>query len=201
MSTLKNVETLALPANDNPARRLLDAGRCVLVLVDIQQKLVPKMFNREQLIGNSRLLLRLAGIMNLPVLATTQYTKGLGPTVREITELIGNVRPHDKVEFSAYGSESFCGELEKYNNRDTLLVCGLETHVCVLQTAVTALNRGYTVHVVADAVGSRTEQNWRAGLKRMEDAGIVTSTTEMMIFELVRRSDSAAFKQMLPQLK
>jgi nicotinamidase-related amidase len=201
MAILKDVETPALSADENPARRLLDAERCALVLVDIQEKLLPKMFNPEQLMSNARLLLRLACLMNLPVLATTQYAKGLGPTVPEITELIGDVKQHDKVEFSAFGAESFCTELKKYNHRDTLLICGVETHVCVMQTAVSALNDGYTVHVVLDAVGSRTEASWRAGLKRMEDAGIVISTTEMMIFELVRRSDSAAFKEMLPHLK
>jgi nicotinamidase-related amidase len=77
----------------------------------------------------------------------------------------------------------------------------VETHVCVMQTAINALNQGYTVHVAADAVGSRTEASWRAGLERMKDAGVVMSTTEMMIFELLRRSDSVTFKEMLQHLK
>jgi nicotinamidase-related amidase len=201
MAIVKEFETLAMSADGNPARRLLKADRCALVLVDLQEKLLPKMFNREQLLSNSRLLLRLAGNMNLPVLATTQYAKGLGPAVPEISELIGDVEQHDKVDFSAFGAESFCSELKTFSNCDTLLICGVETHVCVLQTAVCALNQGYTVHVAADAVGSRTEANWRAGLKRMEDAGTVISSTEMIIFELMRRSDSAAFIQILPYLK
>jgi nicotinamidase-related amidase len=201
MTSLERVETLAPSATDNPARRLLEAERCALIVVDIQEKLLPPMFNREELIRNARLLLRLASIMTLPVLATTQYAKGLGATVPEITELVGGVEPHDKVEFSGFGVESFCTELKKYNDRDTLLLCGMESHICVMQTAVSALNQGYTVHVAADAAGSRTEANWRAGLKRMENAGCVISTTEMMMYELMRRSGSATFKAMLQHLK
>jgi nicotinamidase-related amidase len=201
MTSLKHVETIAPSVTGNPARQLLDATRCALVVVDIQEKLLPKIFNREQLIRNARLLLQLASIMKLPVLATTQYLKGLGPTAPEIAELISDVEQHDKVEFSGFGAESFCTELEKYGDRDTLLLCGLEAHICVMQTAVSALNKGYTVHVAADAAGSRTEANWRAGLKRMQDAGCVMSTTEMMLYELMRRSGSADFKAMLPNLK
>jgi nicotinamidase-related amidase len=201
MTLLENDKTRASSANDNPARRLLDADRCALVVVDMQEKLLPKIFNREQLISNSRLLLRLAHLMKLPVLATTQYVKGLGCVVPAIAELMDDVQQHDKVEFSAFGAESFCTELKKYNDHETLLLCGIETHICVLQTAISALNKGYAVHVVVDAVGSRTEANWHAGRARMEEAGCVTSTTEMMIYELMRTSDSAMFKEMLPQLR
>ncbi|HUO61774.1 MAG TPA: hydrolase [Candidatus Acidoferrales bacterium] len=201
MTTLGHVETLAPSATDNPARRLLEADRCALIVVDIQEKLLPPIFNREQLIRNSRLLLRLASIMKLPLLATTQYLRGLGPTVPEITELLPGVEQHDKVEFSSFGAEPFCKNLEKLTERDTLLLCGMESHICVMQTAISALNKGYTVHVAADAIGSRTEANWRAGLKRMEAAGCVMSTTEMMMYELMRKSSSAAFKEMLQHLK
>jgi nicotinamidase-related amidase len=201
MTTLHHVEPFGRSADNNPARRLLEADRCALVVVDMQEKLLPKMFNRETLISNSRLLLRLARIVKLPLLATTQYVKGLGTTVPEIAELTGDVVPCDKVAFSGFGSEAFCTQLNKYDDRDTLLLCGVETHICVMQTALGALNNGYTVHVALDAVGSRTEENWRAGLNRMEHAGCVISTTEAMMFELMRRSDSAEFKAMLPHLK
>jgi nicotinamidase-related amidase len=201
MTILKDVGTLAPSANDNPACRLLDADRCTLTVIDMQEKLLPKMFNREQLISNARLLLRLGCLMKLPVLATTQYRKGLGPTVHEIADLMTNVEPHDKTTFSGFGAESFCAEMKNYCERDTLLLCGVETHVCVMQTAISALNKGYTVHVAADAVGSRTEASWRAGLERMIVAGVVISTTEMRIYELLRRSESAAFKEILLQLK
>lgn len=86
-------------------------------------------------------------------------------------------------------------------NRNTLLLCGMESHICVMQTALAALHEGYIVHVASDAVGSRTEWNWKAGLERMRAAGAVMSSTEMMIYELMRSSCSAAFKEMLPHLK
>lgn len=201
MTTLRDVYTLDPSANDNPARRLLEAKRCMLIVIDIQEKLLPKMFNSEALIRNSRLLLRLASIMELPVMTTTQYAKGLGPIVPEIIELMSNVEQHDKITFSGFGAESFCTELKNYYERDTLLLCGVETHICVMQTAISAVNNGYTVHVAADAVGSRFQANWGAGLKRMADAGCVRSTTEILLYELMRRSDSATFKAMLPHLK
>ena len=201
MTSLEHVELHVPSATDNPARRLLDANRCALVVVDIQEKLLPAIFNRDELIRNVRLLLRLASTMKLPVLATTQYAKGLGAMVPEITELMSGVELADKVEFSCFGAEPFRTELKTYNERDTLLLCGIESHICVMQTAVSALNNGYTVHVAADAAGSRTEANWRAGLKRMENAGCVISTTEMMMYELMRRSGSATFKAMLQHLK
>lgn len=201
MTSLEHVEPQIPSAIDNPSRRLLDADRCALIVIDIQEKLLPAIFNRGDLIRNVRLLLRLASIMKLPVLATTQYAKGLGAMVPEVTELLSGVELPDKLEFSSFGVEPFCTELKAHNGRDTLLLCGLESHICVMQTAVSALNKGYTVHVAADAAGSRTEANWRAGLKRMENAGCVISTTEMMMYELMRRSGSATFKAMLQHLK
>lgn len=201
MKSLEHVELHIPSAADNPARLLLEADRCALVVVDIQEKLLPAIFNRDELIRNVRLLLRLASIMKLPVLATTQYAKGLGAMVPEVTELMSGVELPDKVEFSCFGAEQFCTELKTYNGRDTLLLCGIESHICVMQSAVSALNKGYAVHVAADAAGSRTEANWRAGLKRMENAGCVISTTEMMMYELMRRSGSETFKAMLQHLK
>jgi nicotinamidase-related amidase len=184
------------------ARRTLQPDDCVLAVVDIQEKLLPPIFNREQLIRNSQLLIRLAKLLNLPIVATTQYAKGLGGTVSEIAAVLDGVVTYDKLEFSCFGSESFCGELKALpGTRNTLLVCGMEAHICVMQTALGALNRGYWVHVAADAVGSRAESNWQIGLRRMEAAGAVISSTEMMMYELMRASGTPVFKEMLKYLK
>ena len=186
----------------NPAQRPLRAEECALVVVDIQEKLLPPIFNKGQLVRNSQLLIRLANILELPVLVTTQYAKGLGPTVPEIAALIERATPYDKLEFSCFGSDQFCGAMKSLpGNRNTVLLCGMEAHICVMQTALGALNRGYLVHVAADAVGSRAESNWKIGLDRMKSAGAVISSTEMMIYELLRASGTAAFKQLLPYLK
>jgi nicotinamidase-related amidase len=184
------------------SRRTLQPDDCSLVVVDIQEKLLPPIFNKEQLVRNSQLLIRLAKILNLPIVATTQYSKGLGGTVPEIASLLDDVAVYDKLEFSCFGSDQFCGEMKALpGSRNTLLVCGMEAHICVTQTVLAALNRGYLVHVAADAIGSRAESNWNIGLRRMESAGAVISSTEMMMYELMRASGTAVFKEMLKHLK
>jgi nicotinamidase-related amidase len=184
------------------SRRPLETEQCALLVIDIQEKLLPPIFRKEQLVRNSQLLIRLAGILNMPVLVTTQYAKGLGPIVPEIASLLPGREVHDKVQFSCFGSDAFCSTLKRLpGNRTTLLLCGMESHICVMQTALAALREGYLVHVASDAVSSRTEWNWQIGLERMKAAGAVISSTEMMIYELMRSSGSEAFKQMLPYLK
>jgi nicotinamidase-related amidase len=183
------------------ARRPLQAEQCALIVIDIQEKLLPPIFQKEQLIKNAQLLTRLAGILKVPTIATTQYAKGLGNTVPELRSLI----PEDGIDkqiFSCFGSDVFCSMLKRLpGRRNTLLLCGMESHICVAQTALNALREGYLVHVASDAVSSRTEWNWKIGLERMRAAGAVISSTEMMIYELLRSSDTSAFKQMLPHLK
>jgi nicotinamidase-related amidase len=191
------------PAQLPSACRPLDPAHTALVVIDIQERLLPPIWQRERLVRNSRLLLRLAGVLSLPVLATTQYQAGLGGTIAEITELLPpSTTAYDKLQFSCFGSDAFCDAITRLpGERHPLLLCGMEAHICVLQTALEALRRGYLVHVVADAVSSRAEQNWRLGLDRMRDAGVVISSAEMAIYETLRASGSPAFKQMLPHLK
>ncbi len=184
------------------ARRPLEADSCALVVVDIQEKLLPPIFNKEQLVKNSQLLIRLARILDLPIMVTTQYSKGLGATVPEIASLLEGITAFDKLEFSCFGSEQFRSQLKSLpGHRNTVLLCGMEAHICVMQTALGALNEGYLVHVASDAVGSRAEWNWKIGLKRMKSAGAVISSTEMMMYELLRCSGTPQFKELLQYLK
>jgi nicotinamidase-related amidase len=184
------------------ARRPLQAEHCSLVVVDIQERLLPPIFEKDRLIRNSQLLIRLASILKMPVLATTQYVKGLGPIVPEIASLLPPSPAINKMEFGCFGSDEFCSAVKLLpGNRHTLLLCGMESHICVTQTALGALNAGYLVHVASDAVSSRTEWNWKIGLRRMEAAGAVISSTEMMLYELMRASGTAVFKEMLQHLK
>ncbi len=184
------------------ARRPLDADRCALLVIDIQQKLLPPIFQKEQLVRNTQLLLRAAGILKIPMLLSTQYAKGLGDTVPEISSLLGDTQAIDKTLFSCFGSDAFCAVIKRLPaQRNTLLLCGMESHICVMQTALGALREGYLVHIASDAVSSRTEWNWQIGLDRMRAAGAIISSTEMMIYELMRSSSSAAFKELLPHLK
>jgi nicotinamidase-related amidase len=184
------------------ARRPLQAEQCSLVVVDIQERLLPPIFEKDRLIRNSQLLIRLANILQMPVLATTQYVKGLGPIVPEIASLLPPTPAINKMEFGCFGSDEFCSAVKLLpGNRNTLLLCGMESHICVMQTALGALNAGYLVHVASDAVSSRAEWNWKIGLRRMEAAGAVISSTEMMMYELMRASGTAVFKEMLQHLK
>jgi nicotinamidase-related amidase len=197
------LETCNTPAElTEAARRQLIADQCALVVVDIQEKLLPPIFEKERLLRNAQLLIRLAGILGLPTLATTQYCKGLGNLVPEIASLLPEVKPMDKLEFSCFGSKEFTAALKGLRGRrNTVLLCGMEAHICVMQTALSALEQGYIVHVASDAVSSRSKWNWKIGLQRMRDAGAVISSTEMMMYELLRASGTAAFKELLPYLK
>ena len=199
MSSL--MSTIAPDATE-AARRPLEADHCALIVVDIQEKLLPPIFNKETMVRNSQLLIRLAKILSIPVMVTTQYSKGLGAIVPEIASLLTDVRTIDKLEFGCFGSDEFRSGLKKLpGNRNTVLLCGMESHICVTQTALGALNDGYLVHVASDAVGSRSEWNWKVGLDRMRDAGAVISSTEMMMYELLRCSGTPQFKELLPFIK
>lgn len=188
--------------NGEMARRPLVPEQCALIVIDIQEKLLPPIFQKEQLVRNSQLLIRAAGILKIPSMMSTQYAKGLGATVPEISSLLAGTEPVDKTLFSCFGSDAFCSLLKRLpGQRTTLLLCGMESHICVMQTALGALREGYLVHIASDAVSSRTEWNWKIGLERMRAAGAVISSTEMMIYELMRSSSSAAFKELLPHLK
>jgi nicotinamidase-related amidase len=184
------------------ARRPLAAEQCALIVVDLQEKLLPPIWRKEQLVKNAQLLIRLAGILKIPAIVTTQYAKGLGNTVPEIASLLPESAPIDKLMFSCFGSDVFCSLLKRLpGERTTVLLCGMETHICVMQSALDALREGYVVHVASDAVSSRAEWNWHVGLDRMRAAGAVISSTEMMIYELLRSSGAPAFKALLPYLK
>jgi nicotinamidase-related amidase len=183
-------------------RQPLEPEQCALVVVDIQTKMLPPIFQKEQLVRNAQLLIRAAEILKIPSMISTQYAKGLGATIPEITSLLPDTEAIDKAMFSCFGSDLFCTLLKRLpGNRNTLLLCGMESHICVAQTALAALREGYLVHVASDAASSRTEWNWKVGLERMCAAGAVLSSTEMIIYELMRSSGSAGFKELLPYLK
>jgi nicotinamidase-related amidase len=196
-------ENISAPADyAEVVRQSLEAERCALLVVDIQEKLLPPIFQKEQLVRNSKLLIRAADALKIPAIVSTQYSRGLGQTVPELASLLPETEVIDKDQFSCFGSEVFCTLLKRLpGNRNTLLLCGMESHICVMQTALAALRQGYLVHVASDAVSSRAEWNWKIGLERMRSGGAVISSTEMMIYELMRSSSSPPFKALLPHLK
>src|SRR6201984_2410877 len=173
------------------ARRPLEPAQCALLVVDIQEKLLPPIFEKERLVRNSQLLIRLAGILQNPANMTAQYPKGLGNTVPEVASLLPETEPIEKIVFSCFGSDVFCSTLKRLpGNRNTVILCGMESHICVAQTALAALREGYLVHVASDAVSSRTEWNWKVGLERMVAHAAAILSEEMRIYEPARFSSS-----------
>jgi len=180
----------------------LSQENAALLVIDPQEKLLPKVFQPQRVIDNTVLLIRFAGIVGLPVIVTTQYKKGIGPIVEDIRGELPESPILDKLEFGCFSNPEFQERLAKLDrSRNTLILSGIESHICVAQTALGALENGYHVHVASDAVSSRVEWNWKIGLDRMKGAGAVISSTEMIIFEVLKRSDTAAFKRILPDLK
>ena len=178
----------------------LKPGEVVVLLVDMQQKLVPVMHDAEHLVPTVRRLLRGARALNLPIVVTEQYPQGLGPTVPELAEVWAQDTPVvEKVRFSACVPE-VRRRLEALD-RPTVLLCGIEAHVCVLQTALDLSEAGHGVAVAQDAVGSRRPADRRAALDRMMMAGIAPVSVEMALLEMVGEAGSAAFKAILPLIK
>jgi nicotinamidase-related amidase len=184
------------------ASHILTPKTSVLLIIDPQTKLMPAIFEADRVVKNCVVLLKLCEILSIPTIVTTQYAKGLGPLVPEVACELPGITPIDKTSFGCFGDENFVVHLKDIGaGRDTLLVAGVESHVCVTQTVLAALNAGYTVHVARDATSSRTRENWEAGLHRMDHAGAVLSSTEMMIYELLGKSGTQEFKAILPLLK
>jgi len=178
----------------------LTRTRAGLVVVDVQQRLLPAIFEKERVVQNVLRLIQGAAILKVPVLATEQYPKGLGPTVPEVATAIPGFAPMEKLAFSACGAAGFVTALEERKVSEAIL-CGIEAHVCVSQTCLDLLEQGASVFVAADAVSSRTPENYRSGLDRMRAAGAVIISTEAALFELLGRAGTEEFKQVLALVK
>ncbi|HVY55099.1 MAG TPA: hydrolase, partial [Thermodesulfobacteriota bacterium] len=168
----------------------LKRADATLVVVDMQEKLMSAMPEAESgtAVKNVKIFLEAARILNIPILVTEQYPKGLGPTIAEIKESAGEgVNPIEKLVFSCARSPEFMDDLIDFR-RGSVLLCGVETHVCVLQTVIDLVNDGYRVYVPADAVVSRKEIDWERGIALMEKAGAVVGTTEAFLFQLLERA-------------
>ncbi len=173
---------------------------CCLVVIDVQEKLAAVMHEREGLIRNCTILLQIARALGIPVLWCEQAPRALGPTVSDLKIFLAENQPIEKTSFSVCGEGAFNKRLEEIGRSDVIL-CGIESHVCVFQTAVDLIGRGLGVHVIADAVSSRTKENKEIGLARMSRAGAVISSTEMLLFELLKDARHKTFKQLAALIK
>lgn len=165
----------------------------VLVLIDYQEKLMPAMENAEELKESAVKLTLGCDILDVPIVVTQQYTRGLGPTISEINDALGEYEPIEKTAFSAMGEPVFVDRL-KATGRKTVILIGIESHVCVQQTAIDLIESDYSVFVVSDCVSSRKDVDREKALERMAASGAIISTVEAVLFELLKDAKNEYFK-------
>jgi nicotinamidase-related amidase len=178
---------------------ILDRRKTAFVLVDVQEKFIPVIHDVDKVIKNSNVLIGAAEILGIPLIVTEQYPKGLGKTCERI-KLPKDSKVIEKVHFSCFGSGGFLKEVEKLKVKSIILF-GIEAHVCILNTALDALKNGFEVHVVADAVSSRSAENKSIEIERMRQSGAFIASTEMILFQLMEKSGTGEFRQISKLIK
>jgi len=179
---------------------MLDTTKCCLVVVDVQGKLAELMDNKESVFANIEILIRTAKALDFGIIWCQQYPRALGPTIPQIAQLLTDSQPIDKFSFSCCGHDEFNNKLKELRPKQVIL-CGIEAHVCIHQTAADLLDKDYEVHVIADAISSRTPANKEIALRRMEADGALLSSTEMALFELLRTAKHEKFKELMKLIK
>lgn len=179
---------------------LLDRDRSALVCIDFQERLFPHVQEPQRVLSRVDLLLSAAKLLGVPLLVTEQYPRGLGPTIEPIRRAFPDLRPVEKMDFSCAASAAF---LERFAalHRDQIVLSGIETHICVAQTALGLVSRGENVLVVADATASRRNLDAQTALHRLDQAGIPLVTAEAVVFEWLRRAGTAEFKAIQAKVK
>jgi nicotinamidase-related amidase len=198
----KNERNLKQECAMHAIHDLLTPQRCCLMIVDPQERLMAAIYKAERVVRHASLLIHCAKILEIPVLATTQYKKGLGPFVPELEELLSDVPCIDKIEFNGFANSAVGNMVNSLPKTvDTILLAGAEAHICIFQTAMGALQAGFQPWIAADAVSSREKRNAELALNRMQALGMTVGPTEMAVYELLQKAGSPAFKAMLPHLK
>ncbi len=179
---------------------MIDAKQCCLVVVDVQEKLTAVMSEREGVVRNCSILVQAAKALEMPILWCQQAPLALGETVEGLREHLAGIEPINKTSFSCGGEPAFMEALAKAGTQ-TAILCGIEAHVCVWQTAADLMKRGHKVQVVADAVTSRTEANKQIALARMAREGVTVTSSEMLLFELLRNAKHPQFRTLAKLIK
>lgn len=179
---------------------ILDKSNTVLLIIDIQERLAAVMKMKDAVVENCLHLIELSKMLSIPIIVTEQYPKGLGPTVEPIRNALADYRPVEKLTFSCCDEPSFLDAIRNLNSK-TLIVTGMETHICILQTSIGLLREGFNVHLVQDAVCSRTKENWRTACEFLRDAGAVITCTETALFQLLQRAGTEEFKAISKRIK
>jgi len=171
-----------------------------LIVVDIQEKFLPVIKNIDLVIENTCKLIKSFQIMNIPVIVTEQYSKGLGKTAEAIRKELKEYNPIEKIEFSCFKNKDFLNKIKKLKVKN-LVICGIESHVCVTQTLLGAISKGYNVYLVKDAVSSRKESDYKIALERAKQEGALITSTEMIIFQLLGKAGTEEFKEISKIIK
>ena len=182
---------------------LIDPNNCCFILIDVQEKLFKKINNYKLIEKEIKKILLVSNLENIPVIVTEQYPKGLGGTVNEIQEEIKKLNKYSKIEktsFSCWGNQNFRNILRKLK-KDNIIIFGIETHICVLQTALELVKESYHAYVVEEAVGSRDSKNKAIAIERMKANGVQVLNLEMLIFELLKDSRHENFKALSNLIK
>ncbi len=178
----------------------LDRDDTALLIIDIQERLAQVMSARNAVINNCLHLIELSKALAIPIVVTEQYPKGLGHTVEEIRSALPIYQPIEKLTFNCCDEPSFLNGIKGVKRRK-LLLTGMETHICVLQTCIGLLREGFAVHVVNDAVCSRAKHNWNTSVEFMRDAGAVVTCTETALFQLLKVAGTEEFKMVSKRIK
>lgn len=173
---------------------MLEANDAVLVVIDVQERLLPAMGDRGLLVDSLQRLIKGMSVLEVPVILTEQYPKGLGHTVPEIAALLPGIAPLPKLSFDCCADAGFKRELERLGRKQAV-VCGIECHICVYQTTCSLLALGYQVTVASDCVSSRSAANRAVGLRLMERRGADVSSTETVLFEMLKVAEGDRFKR------
>ncbi|MFC1953834.1 hydrolase [Chloroflexota bacterium] len=179
---------------------MLDIANAMLIVIDIQEKLTRVMYQKENLISNLQKLIKGIQVLEVPIIATEQYPQGLGLTIKEIALLLSNTSPLPKINFSCYGDEEFLRQFESLD-RKHVIVSGIESHVCVYQTVSDLIRAGYEAHIVTDAISSRTPENRQIGFDMMSKIGAHLTSTETVLFELLRVAEGEIFREISKIIK
>lgn len=172
----------------------------VILIVDIQERLAAVMPDRESLTANTLHIIALAILLKIPICLTEQYPKGLGRTIADVKDALPEYRPIEKTYFSACAEPGFSDKFRGLG-RNHVILCGIEAHICILQTALDLIAEGYDVHVVSDCVSSRTQANKTIGIRQMRQAGAIVTSTETVVFQLLARAGTDEFKLMSNRIK
>jgi nicotinamidase-related amidase len=185
-------------SNRHPS--ILNPHNCLVLLVDLQEPFLRNVEERERVIERSRFIAESAGILNVPILATTQYASRMGTVIPEIASLLPNAALVDKMTFSCACDDATVESIRNFDRRQ-ILIAGVETHICVAQTALDLVQHGYQVHVAADAVSSRGMDRHKLGMEKMRDSGVIPCSAEQAVFELLYESGTEQFKSILKLVK